>query len=270
MMTHAEDGFVDPFANSKKSRIGTSNADLRKENKNQESRIPDKPEPVLWFDTEGRAVEAEFVDMTEDGVRIRLKSGKIATIRKEKMPPDQWEMALEMSKTPIVKSVPAKTGAIDLSAKTSSMSRDEITTWSTSWGSFNKTIDQKRIVELSARNRANHASTVVLEVLWLDTGSDGSGAPTGISSVSREEAVIQPNQEFVVKMAFGYSRDYDKYVALGFTERSGNGYGGWIARVADPVAGVIIAETASRPPLLRYSSLVPAPTINPRAAKKRE
>lgn len=207
-----------------------------------------------WTDIEERKVTAEFVRLDGDEVVVKRADGREVRLNRAILAKGEWEAAEELQKGAEKAHV---LEPLELSAKTSSMGREEVKTWETSWGSFNKTIDQSRVVEVTVRSRSAVPRKAMVEVIWLSAGSDGKGGPSGIAGVSRFSIELEPREIKVGKVPQSYSREHDRYRALGLTFRSGNSFAGWVARVSDPDTGTVFQTVGSRPPLTIWAERVP-------------
>lgn len=219
-------------------------------------------ESRTWTDKAGRTLAAEFVSMDDASMTVRTAAGKVVAIRKETLADGEWEAAQKTRATLIDPTNSEGTKLEDptkpwMSAKTSSSSREETATWTTSWGSYNKTIDQERVVEVSIRSRSDSPCKVIMEVIWLTNGASGKGNPTGVRSISRVDVEMKPREVITRKVPMSFTLEKQKYVALGMSFQSGGGYAGWVARLVDPVHKTVICQSASSVPDERWSDKVP-------------
>lgn len=155
----------------------------------------------------------------------------------------------------LMKSLPT-IRAVTMRAKTGSAGRSTTTSWETSWGSYEKEIDQKRALALSLRNGTDMRGIAYVEVIWLSNGADGKGPPVGVSSINRQRMLLEPRQTVTGTVSTSFGRTDDNYEALGIRRVAGNGLAGWIVRVVDPESGKIIASQAAREPLNIWSDRV--------------
>lgn len=207
-----------------------------------------------WVSADGRKIEAEFMRVEGEAVWVRTTDGEQRALPKAMLAAGEWETAAELQL------VAEKAGVLErgtVTAKTSAMSREEFTSWETSWGSYNKTIDQSRVVQVAVRSRSALSCEAVVEVIWLGNGSEGKGPPTGIAGITRFQVPMKPGEEKTFKIPQSYTRDDDLYRALGVRFQSGTGYAGWVARVSDADSGQIWETVGSRPPLTRWAERVP-------------
>ena len=219
-------------------------------------------ETRAWTDNTGRTLAADFISMDESSITVRTEAGKVVVLKKDTLADGEWAAAEKIRATLIDPTNREGTKLEDptkpwMSAKTSSSSREETVTWSTSWGSYNKTIDQERVVEVSLRSRSDSPSRVIMEVIWLTNGSAGKGNPTGVSAVSRVDVELKPREVLTRKGPLSFSVEKQRYVALGTSFQRGGGYAGWVARLVDPANKTVICQTASMVPYLKWSAKVP-------------
>lgn len=162
--------------------------------------------------------------------------------RSKKPEPDQQ---IEIEKPILV--------SVALTAKTGSAKRDETTSWQTSWGSYNKDIDQSRSISVSLRNGTDQAGTAYVEVLWLTTGADRKSGVLAVSNIVRKKMILNARETVSGTVSQSFTRSDDNYRALGVREMSGRGFGGWVIRVVDPASKRVIAVSAMREPLKKWS-----------------
>lgn len=215
-----------------------------------------------WTDKTGRTLEADFMTMNDDSITVRTKAGKVVPLKKDSLADGEWEEAEKLKATVIDPTNTEGTKLEDaskpwLSAKTSSWSTDATTTWATSWGSYNKTIDQTRVVEVSIRSRSDSPSSAILEVIWLSNGTTGKGLPTGVAAVSRATVELKPREVITQKVPMSFTTEKQKYVALGLSFEQGGKYAGWVARLVDPEHKTVICQFGSTVPNLKWSDKVP-------------
>jgi hypothetical protein len=145
---------------------------------------------------------------------------------------------------------------VTMRAKTGSAGRSTTTSWETSWGSYEKDIDQKRALALSLRNGTETRGVVYVEVIWLTNGADGKGPPVGVSSINRQRILLGPRETTTGTVTSSFGRTDSNYEALGIRQVAGNGFAGWVVRVVDPESGKILALQAMRDPLKLWSDKV--------------
>ena len=208
-----------------------------------------------WTDTQGRKISAEFLGLDASGVRVKLNSGKVAVLNKETLADGEWAIAEELAEKLDENASGNEQSIPVLLAKTVVASSDGNTSWMTSWGSYDKTVDQKRVVEIQVRSTSDTNRTVMLEAIWLT--ADEHGNVTGVMGVIRKEETLVARATQTVRVPMVYSSRDTKYAALGLHYKTGNNFGGWVMRVADPVSRKVIVVQASRPPLLKWSDVVP-------------
>lgn len=146
--------------------------------------------------------------------------------------------------------------AVAMRAKTGSAGRSTTTSWETSWGSYEKDIDQKRALALSLRNDTDTRGVVYVEVIWLTNGSDGKGQPIGVSSINRQRILLGPRETTTGTVTSSFGRTDSNYEALGIRQVAGSGFAGWVVRAVDPESGKILALQAMRDPLKLWSDKV--------------
>lgn len=200
--------------------------------------------------------------MDDASITVRTKAGKVVILKKDSLADGEWEEAKKLKATAIDPTNAEGTKLEDaskpwLSAKTSSWSTDATTTWATSWGSYNKTIDQTRVVEVSVRSRSDSPSSAIVEVIWLSNGTTGKGLPTGVCAVSRATVDLKAREVITCKVPMSFSIEKEKYAALGVSFETGGKYAGWVARLVDPVHKTVICQFGNNVPNLKWSDTVP-------------
>jgi hypothetical protein len=208
-----------------------------------------------WKDVSGRTVAADFVALEVDGVRVKLSTGKETVLKKGVLADGEWEVAQDLANMTEKNAAGADHSLPVLLARTVATERNESTNWQTSWGSYDKTIDNKRVVEVSVRSSSDTDRTVLVEAIWL--ADDGHGNVRGIMGVIRKELVLTARATQKVRVPMVYSSQDLKLAALGLRFESGSSFGGWIMRISDPVEKKIIVQQGSRPPLLSWSDKLP-------------
>jgi len=208
-----------------------------------------------WKDVSGRTVSADFVALEADGVRVKLSTGKETVLKKDVLADGEWAVAQDLANKTEKNAAGADHALPVLLARTVATERNESTNWQTYWGSYDKTIDNKRVVEVSVRSSSDTDRTVVVEALWL--ADDGHGNVRGVMGVIRKELVLTARATQKVRVPMVYSSRDLKLSALGLRFVTGSSFGGWIMRISDPVEKKVIVQQGSRPPLLSWSDKVP-------------
>jgi hypothetical protein len=147
--------------------------------------------------------------------------------------------------------------SLSLRARTGSASRQEFKTWDTSWGSYEKTVDQNRALVLELRNKEEAGGAAYIEVLWLHNGADGKGKVAGVFSIQRSKLMLNAKQTIGGNVTSSFGREDNNYKALGIRNVSGQGFAGWIVRAVDPESGKVLAVQAMRTPLVEWSDKTP-------------
>lgn len=146
--------------------------------------------------------------------------------------------------------------SVSMRAKTGSAGRSTTTSWKTSWGSYEKEIDQERALALSIRNGMDKRGVVYVEVIWLTNGADGKGPAVGVSSINRQRILLAPRETITGTVTSSFGRTDNNYAALGIRQVAGKGFAGWVVRVVDPESGKVIASEAMREPLKVWSDKI--------------
>lgn len=140
--------------------------------------------------------------------------------------------------------------SITMVGKTVSMGREVTTTWSTSWGSYQKTGNSRRCVALTVSTVARRPQQATVEMLFLWRNKDNRDLE--VISVGSDTAVVVDGHPKVLTIETAESDTDEKYVILGIREKSGRRYLGWVARAKD-ANGQIVAACASVPHYVRYA-----------------
>lgn len=211
-----------------------------------------------WTDKDGRKVEAELLAMDANGLRVKLKNGNKATIKKEVLADGEWEKAEALMKEIKEKSAGADTAEPWMLARTVSTGTDRTKLWETSWGSHDTVIDQTRTVEVQLRSRSDADRKFVVEAIWLGSSPNGPQTKiTGIMGIIRTEITLKARDTMELRAPMSYSSRETVYRALGVRFVSGSRYGGWLMRLVDVELKKVVAEQANLNGNLEWSKQVP-------------
>lgn len=137
---------------------------------------------------------------------------------------------------------------VKLRAATSSMGRNDEKRWTTSWGSYDKSIFRARVV--SVQVSASTGGECIIELHWI--GSE-PGKASNQFVVKVEQMSVTLVADTPVNHEFGllFVENDTKYAALGERYREGYKYSGWVARVLSK-DGRTLAIQGARPPMIRF------------------
>jgi hypothetical protein len=136
---------------------------------------------------------------------------------------------------------------VTLNAATSAMGRNGGTYWTTSWGSYDKSIFRGRVVSVTVR--AATSGDCILELHWIGS-QPGKASNQGVVKVDRKPVTLVANRPVTHEFGSLFVENDTKYAALGERNRDGCKYAGWVARVVSK-DGVPLAVQGARPPMVQ-------------------
>jgi hypothetical protein len=201
-------------------------------------------ETVTLTSTDGKTIQAELLSTTDSSVKLKLPIGQTYDVPLTKL--DDASQKIVKAKAPRAAVQAVKVKGI------SSGGRSEVPTWVTDYGSYNKVGVTGRQLYLTISSLSSGAAIEgTIQVLWVLVDQTSNKRTLMTGSSTKIECGLGKDGHFIDGMTL--SDTDDKYVALGFQDKTGLRYRGWVARVVDG-QGRLMGATSSLPELDKLAS----------------
>lgn len=140
--------------------------------------------------------------------------------------------------------------SVRLTGRTFTGGRSVATTWSTTWGSFNKVAVSKRIIAITMSTLARQPQEAEVEVIFI--WRDQESKAMTYTTTGKQKLTATSGRPATCAGEDAQEDSHDRYAALGEEQKTGLRYFGWVARATD-TTGAIVAVCASTPAFEKYA-----------------